>query len=171
MLASMLLTFQYLVEAHLSIYCLAISSRCTCMMFQNKVQDEFYTVRSHAALYTPHTALNTLYTSLHTPHSTFTLYTSHSTPYTLHFTLHIYIHSGSPFLRFHHVICIRVRWFLLFLFLFFSRASIYIYNIFLPWCLMDLSLFFSSFIFSADISFRFLSCGFDFDVDTESEEL
>ena len=44
MLTTMLLTFQYIVEAQLSIYGVAVSSRCACMMFQIKVQDEYDTL-------------------------------------------------------------------------------------------------------------------------------
>ena len=68
-------------------------------------------------LYTPHSTLYTPHFTLHTPH--FTLHTLHSTFYTPHFTLHT-PHSRStvdfacPYIRLHYVICIRVRWFLLF---------------------------------------------------------
>ena len=73
----------------------------------------------HSPLYTPHFTLSTLHSTLYTPHSTlytlhshFSLYSPHSTLYTPHFTFAF--DSGSPYLRFLHMICIRVRWFLLF---------------------------------------------------------
>ena len=89
----------------------------------------------HSTLYAPHSTLHTLHShSLYAPH--FTLHTLHSTLYihTFHFALHVFhftLHThhstlytphststfdfGSPYLRFLHVICIRVRWFLPFL--------------------------------------------------------
>ena len=73
----------------------------------------------HSTLYTRHSTLHTLHShfTLHTPHYslhfTLALYTSYATPYTLHFTVHIDIWFWFAFIAF-HVICIRVRWFLLF---------------------------------------------------------
>ena len=67
----------------------------------------------HSTLYTPQSTLHTLHSRFYTPH--FTLYTLHSTLLTLH-TLHSMstFDSASPYIRFLYVICIRVRWFLLF---------------------------------------------------------
>ena len=73
----------------------------------------------HFTHLTPHCTLSTRHSTLYTPHSTlytlhshFSLYSPHSTLYTPHFTFAF--DSGSPYLRFLHMICIRVRWFLLF---------------------------------------------------------
>ena len=87
----------------------------------------------HSTLYTLHSTLYTLHSTLYTPRSTlhFTLFTPHSTLYTPHstlYTLHSYfslytphststIDSGSHYFRFLHVICTRVRWFLLLVFI------------------------------------------------------
>ena len=75
---------------------------------------------SHSTLHTLHFTLSTLYTplfTLHTVHST--LCTPHFTLHTLHSTLRTLlststIASVSLYMRFLYVICIRVRWFLLF---------------------------------------------------------
>ena len=73
----------------------------------------------HFTLHIPHFTPHTLHNSLHTLNSHSALYTSHSTFYTPHSTLYTphatsTFDSGSPFLRSLRVICIRVRWFLLF---------------------------------------------------------
>ena len=64
----------------------------------------------HFTRYTPHFTHLTPHFTLYSPH--FSLYSPHSTLYTPHFTFAF--DSGSPYLRFLHMICIRVRWFLLF---------------------------------------------------------
>ena len=89
----------------------------------------------HFPLYTPHSTVHTLHSTLHILHSTrhtphftlhtllhtlhFTLHTMHPTLHTLHSTLYTphstsTFDSGSPYLRFLQVICIRVHWLLLF---------------------------------------------------------
>ena len=85
----------------------------------------------HFTLYTPHSPFHTLHSTLHTSHSTLStphspLHTSHSTLYTPHFALYtqhstLYtphststFDSASPYIGVLYVICIRVRWFLLF---------------------------------------------------------
>ena len=74
----------------------------------------------HSTLCTPHSPLSTVYTPLFTLHTLhFTLHTLHSTLYTPHFTLYTphstsTIDSVSLYMRFLYVICIRVRWFLVF---------------------------------------------------------
>ena len=87
----------------------------------------------HFTLYTLHSTLYTLHSTLYTPHSTptlrtphftlytphFTLYTPHSTLYTPHSTLStphstVTFDSGSPYLHFLQLLCIRVRLLLLF---------------------------------------------------------
>ena len=78
---------------------------------------------SHSTLHTPHSTLSTLHSTLYTPHSPLqtlhsTFHTPHSTLYTPHLTSTF--DSASPYIRFLCVICIRVRWFLLF----FSRERL-----------------------------------------------
>ena len=97
------------------------SPLCTRHFTLNTLHSTLYTPHCtlytpHPTLYTPHFTLHTLHCTLHTLHST--VYTPHSTLYTPHSTSPF--DSGSPCLRFLHMICIRVRWFLLF---FFCRVS------------------------------------------------
>ena len=78
----------------------------------------------HCTLYTPHSTLSTLHSTLHSLHSTLhTPHSPHSTLYTPHFTLHTphstsTFDSASPYILLLYVICIQVRWFLLFFIVF-----------------------------------------------------
>ena len=104
------LVFLVVAEDVLMSFCVASVALCTPLS----------TLHFKLTLYTPHSTLPTLHTShftLHTLH--FTLHTLHSTLYTPHSTLYSphstsTFDSASPYIRFLYVMCIRVRWFLLF---------------------------------------------------------
>ena len=108
------------------------TSHFTLLLTLHTLHFHFTLHTPHFTNHTPHSPLQTLHSTLSTPHST--LYTPHSPISTPHFTLHtphstLYTpHSTSTFdspstyIGLLDVICIRVRWLLLFFFPFILRG-------------------------------------------------